>query len=571
MDAVDKALRYWNTVRYLKPVQIEHQLEKRLFRRKRKRTEASVAGLKAPSVQKLHIAIPELDYDEAYIERFRPDRLLEDYVELLHEVHRITDQWKVPEASHLWNYNLHYLEFLIPLVVSYRKMEDENYFEKWKEYIENWMGQASGDSMEPYTISLRIPNILICLEILGEKVKGTEIERKILDSIYRQYRFLLKNTELSLLANHYFENLKTIVICSVLFGEGDVFRKYFAKLKEQIREQILPDGVHFERSLMYHRIILEDVLRIFKVLDSAGYRTEADSILPTVRAMAAAMENIERGFDTVPLFNDAGNNVAKGKEQLLAAAKSLCGYKSTDKTDFPDAGYFKLYFGKCAVLFDCGGIGPSYMGGHSHCDCLSFELSADGHKIFSNSGTGQYQGTKRQFFRSTRAHNTMMIDDREQSELWGEHRAARRIHHVKAKNADGSVAGQYQSYQGDWFRRRLEWKEGVLTVLNSVEAGNRRGRQEHMVRQFFHLAPGYNYECDEALIRVKNLDKTVAEIRIPKGSSQLIHREGELTEYAGDFGQYLQKEVLEIQTEFSHKAQIKIEIRINDLEENIHG
>lgn len=571
MKRADILLRYWNTVRYLRPVQIEHQIKKRLRGKKQKERITAAQHQKPEQMRWISILIPELDCDGTYIGRFHPEALVENHVELLHESHEIKNQWQVTEASHLWNYNLHYLEFLIPLAVSYQKTGDERYLQKWKEYLTGWMGQASGDSMEPYTISLRIPNILICMEILEKEIRGTEIERKILDSIYGQYLFLMENTELSLLANHYFENLKTIVICSVLFGEEDAFRKYFALLKEQIREQILPDGVHFERSLMYHRIILEDVLRVFVVLDSAGYGTEADSLLPTVRSMAAAMENIERGFDAVPLFNDAGNNVSKVKEQLLAAAKRLCGYESTSRTSFPEAGYFKLYSGNCAALFDCGEIGPVYMGGHSHCDCLSFELSVGGHKIFSNSGTGQYQGTKRKFFRSTRAHNTLMVDDSEQSELWGEHRAARRISHVKAENADGGIIGQYRSYQRDWFRRKLEWKEDIFIILDNVEAGDRSDRQSHVARQFFHLVPGYSYECDGDWLYVKDVNKTVAEIKIPEGSRQIIHREGELTEYAEDFGQYLHKEVLEVRTEFRHKTQIKIEIKINILEENRHG
>lgn len=579
MNMIHKAFLYWNTIKYLRPVQIGHQISIRIFGNKQKKKLTAIQWLKQGSQQRFNIVIPEVDYDEAYIMRFHPERLLKNFVELLHESHEIRDQWKVPEASHLWNYNLHYLEFLVPLAVCYQKTGDVKYLQKWKEYLIGWMGQDSGDSLEPYTISLRIPNILICMEILEKEIRGTEIESMIINSIYGQYCFLIKNTELSLLANHYFENLKTIIICSVLFKEKKVFRKYYALLEKQIREQILPDGLHFERSLMYHRIILEDILRIYMVLDSAGYREEAENLLPIVSSMTAAMENIEEGFDTIPLFNDAGNNVSKGKEQLLAAAKRICRYESVRRNDFPEAGYYKLCSGNRTVLFDCGEIGPSYMTGHSHCDCLSFELSVNGHKLFTNSGTGQYQGTRRPFFRSTEAHNTFMIDDREQSELWGEHRAARRISHVTAEvNAD-NVIGQYRSYQGDLFRRRLSWNRDILTVVDNVNTDGKNSRHDrdaghnHVARQFFHLAPGYSYEseCDGRLIRIKSADRITAEIKLPESSKGIIHKEGELTEYAGDFGEYLHKEVLEVRTEFRHKTQIKIKIKMNILEENRHG
>lgn len=570
MRKMNTILRYWNTIKYLKPVQIEHQIGKRLLKRKRKRLETSIAHLKAPLAQEICIVIPELDYNDEYLRRFCPELLLDNKVRLLHENHEINGQWEVPEASHLWNYNLHYLEFLIPLAVLYQRTGDKRYFHKWQEYVESWMYQTARDSMEPYTISLRVPNLLICLEIFKQEIKGTETEKRILDSIYRQYKFLLKNTELSLLANHYFENLKTIVICSVLFREEDVFNRHFAMLKKQIQEQILPDGVHFERSMMYHRIILEDLLRVLGVLDSAGYEADAASLISAICSMASAMEHIEKGFDTVPLFNDAGNNVAKDKKCLLTALKRMCKYESVYRADFPESGYYKLYSGDKSVLFDCGEIGPSYMSGHSHCDCLSFELSAAGHKIFSNSGTGQYQGTKRQFFRSTRAHNTFMIDEREQSELWGEHRAARRISKITTKIGNNGVSGQYRSYQGDLLRRSLRWNGNVLTVHDLAEV-SADDKANHTLRQFFHLAPGYSYEDAGNLAYVKDADKTVAEIRIPECSRWLIHREGELTDYAEDFGQYFHKEVLEVQTCFSRRIQSRIDIRINSREETNYG
>ena len=102
---------------------------------------------------------------------------------------------------------------------------------------------------------MRLPNWKVIYEILGERPP-----EKVLNSMYSQYRYLIKAQETHLLGNHYFENLKTLVIFSLYFKEMDPFRIFWKKLKTEIREQILSDGIHFERSMMYHKIIMEDIL-----------------------------------------------------------------------------------------------------------------------------------------------------------------------------------------------------------------------------------------------------------------------------------------------------------------------
>lgn len=561
MKGFDKAKLYWDTVKYLKPVQIRHQIINRAFRGRKGRLLEGVRHLAAPEAQEVRIFIPELDCEEEYLRRFDTEKLLDGRIKLLHEEHQVGKTWRIPEASHLWNYNLHYLEFLIPLAEKYRETEEERYLDGWTEWVTGWLVQSGGDSFEPYTISMRIPNMLISMELMGKRIRGTELWQKAHTSIYRQYRYLLHAQELALLGNHYLENLKAIVISSLLFGELDIYHKYFGLFLEELDGQILPDGMHFELSPMYHRIILEDVLRVYAVLDSCRHKGDAEKLLPVIRAMASAVTVLEKGFDRIPLFNDSGNNVAKGKDALLSAVAKICAYEKPGTGDLQHAGYYKLYQGSAAVLFDCGNIGPSYMAGHAHCDCLSFELGIGGKPLFSNSGTGQYQGELRTFFRSTAAHNTVMIDDREQSQLWGEHRAGRRLGKPEGIRAKEGVAGRFTSYHGDLFQRRLQWEQiGVLAVTDILKA---RDGGRHTARQFLHLAPGYEYErAGKRQVSVKEGNEVIASVYLPPGSGYLIHTEGVITNYAEDFGQLSRKQVLEIRTQFDSRVQLKTKIEI---------
>lgn len=558
MKLISKGILYWNTVRKLHPVQIKYQFADRI----KKQSKLQKYSLEKKA-DKIHIVIPELDTDKEYLSRFDVESLMQNHILLLHELHSLHDLWHEDEASHLWNYNLHYLEFLIPLAVKYHAAGNEKYKQKYLELLMSWLKAAdsNADANAAYTISMRIPNVLIGMELLGSIEES--LEKKIYQSLYDQYRYLRQHLERALLANHYFENIKAVVIASVLFGELDSYHKYFDLFLKQIEEQILPDGLHYERSLMYHKIILEDILRVYMVLQSSGHKMDGEKLLPTIKSMAEALGSLEKGLGHTPLFNDAGDNISKPAAALLAVCRKLCGEIDTGKTVFPDAGYYRFDSGNAAVLFDCGDIGPGYMAGHAHNDCLSFQFSKDGKSIFANSGTGQYQGSRRQFFRSTRANNTVMIDDREQSELWGEHRVARRLDCIRADLSKQGICGQFRSYQKDGYRRQMQWQEDSLLITDTVKC---RDADRHIARQFFHLTPGYRFERDGKNINVIDggSGEIVVVIVVSEKADLLIHTEGEITVCAREFGKYEKKQVLEVRTVFRQAEQLCTQIKITD-------
>lgn len=563
MREMDKVKLYYNTIKDLTPIQITYQIKQRVFKNQKRRTWNTVQGITVPEWQQIQIFIPELDENEIYLGRFNTEAMLMNNIELLHEKHALA--WDNSIMSHLWSFNLHYLEYLIPLAIKYKQSCNKNYLRKWIEIMSFWLQKAenSHDFFEPYTISMRIPNILICMEVLRNELNETSLEQEIYKSIYKQYKYLTVNQEQALLANHYLENLKTIVISSLAFNELDIYHKYFDLFLRQLDEQILPDGLHFERSLMYHKMVLEGIFRVLKVLRSTGHALDAEKLISSINSMADILERLERGFDRIPLFNDAGNNVSKGTASLLAAARTYCGWKKTDinlNTEYLYSGYCRFDHINCSLIFDCGEIGPRYMGGHSHNDCMSFELAVNGKILFTNSGTGQYQGNMRSFFRSTAAHNTIMIDHREQSELWGEHRVGRRIKDVKIFADKKTLVGYFRSYYGDRFCRKLRWEENILYIIDEFICYDNRA---HIARQFFHLMPEYKYKKMGAKVIVQNfIGRSVAEVTVPKATDYLIHTHGILTTYAGDFGEYRKKEVLEIQTLFKRRTKVCVEIKI---------
>lgn len=477
MGVVSKGLLLINTVRYLKPKQLVCQIWVRL----KKKEVFWEYKKKNVEYHNFNLWIDGLDNEQAFMQRFDVEQLIEGRLLLLNEM-RVFDRWHYLDASYLWNFNVHYLEYLIPLYSSWKDTGSDRYRNKINQILNSWheYGCKEKDSNHAYTISLRIVNQLIIAEVVDDK-------QKLYDSLYAQYRYLLNNQEKHLLGNHYLENLKAIVICSVIFSENNVYERYIQKLLKELKEEITPDGLHFELSLMYHKIVLEDLIRVALVLEQAK-KKEYVSVVKFISRMCTALYSLEQGINRTPLFNDAGDNVAKSKEALLRFCRNQFRIKFNEKKGI--AGYHKLYKDKMAIIIDCGNLSPKYMPGHAHCDCLSFELFYDGNPVFVNSGTYQYQGEKRQFFRSTSAHNTVMINDHEQSELWGEHRAARRLSKVQSTIINDEFVGSYKNYLGENHKRKIKVAKRTLEILDQTSGDG---------VSYLHIAPTFRYVDGEVI------------------------------------------------------------------------
>ncbi len=473
-------LLYFRTIRRMRPSMVAARLRSRCRIPKR-----YINGVHPISVPR--IAIPDLDLNPGYLSRFDVEALLNSEFLLINERRVVNqDTWNISDASHLWNFNLHYFEWGVALASRWRETSRVCYLDCFKTRVRSWMAACpypEGDAWHPYTISLRLINWLVAIDLFDGKIEEDDgFYSAMRESMYRQYRHLLINQETHLRANHWWENLKTLVIMSAAFGEWNVHAKVMRHLEGQLGEQILPDGVHFERSLMYHKLVLEGLLRVYVASQCLHFKLP-DSFVLKVKSMLDAMASLERGMGKTPFFNDSADGVAKECSPLTAACGRLLGMEADDaKTTFPDAGYYKLYNGDIAVMFDAGEPGPSYMLGHAHCDCLSFELSYKGEPVIVNSGTYAYQSELRSYFRSTAAHNTCVVDGEEQLECWGEHRVGRGYRLTGVENGTDFVRATLKLELGATVRRQIRLTGGCLTVDDGLPSGR-------LGRSIVHIVP----------------------------------------------------------------------------------
>ncbi len=332
--------------------------------------------------------------------------------------------WKASSESMLWRYNLHYMDFL-----SSKKIENELAREIYLDWILK-NPKRTNVSWDSYPLSLRIVNTIKWLSNQDNNNSA------IIHSLYEQSKFLEGNLEYHLRGNHLLANIKALIFASVFFGEDKLCysQKYLKKLLlQQIKEQILDDGGHFELSPMYHSIVLEDLLDIASILKNRkDFFLDTESIFfhRTIKNMLDWLSCMCFSDGEISFFNDASFGIAQSINKLKIYYEDIFEnnyYQNDNLNHLKFSGYFCMSIGNMKVISDCAKIGPDYLPGHGHADTLSFELSVGSQRIFINTGCSEYGNTEqRSYERSTMAHNTVTIDKKNSSEVWGGFRVGRR-------------------------------------------------------------------------------------------------------------------------------------------------
>lgn len=431
---MSKLRLYISTALHLKPTQIAY----RLWRNLGGRTCLHVGYKPRPDIDKVDInripALPELDFDPVFLARFDVDALLNDRVELLHHEERIDwcESWHAELSSPLWRFNLQYHEYLLPLAKAFLDNGNIRYLDKVMSIIDSWIDSCPSDrggvAWDSYVISMRIVNWLaIRAELADALAADVDFCKRMDASLVEQYIHLSQHLEKDLLANHYLENLKALTILACYFDDIKTLEIVLPMLKAQVDEQVLGDGMHFELSPMYQKIVLEDLMRVAVVLQASGYGNYDEAL--KLQVMCNCLYSLERGINRTPLFNDCGDNVAKSRDALLTCARKHFGIESVFHNVLGSSGYCILErqtsTGFIKAIFDAGNPGPSYALGHAHCDALSFECFVDGEPWIVNCGTYAYQDAKRLEFKKTQSHSGVMVDGVEQHECWAPFRVAR--------------------------------------------------------------------------------------------------------------------------------------------------
>jgi hypothetical protein len=601
---------YFRTARYYRPGQIATRLL---------RSADSLLNRKFPWITRARYKTPEnlsaISSAEFFSEtRPKSDFNLDEEKENARRIHGGTfrflnkefslgepTNWNPSGTTRLWRYNLHYFDYAIDLALLADVENDEASADVLGRLLREWIESnpvGRGVGWHSYPIARRVVNWIQAVSLASPKrvFRDRNSEAQYTASLYQQAKYLEDHLEYDILGNHLLANGKALVFAGLFFGgaAGDRWHeKGLEILWRGLRDQILDDGGHEERSPMYQSIVIQDYLEVV-LAEQLNGRPIPDWVRGRLIQMADFLDGVLHPDGQIPLFGDSAFGIAQDPGDVLAAAERLLGAQgrwrnrkpanysaflsfpetANPRQDdpprvapnfWPATGYIRHQGARPGdrLIVDAKPMGPAHLPAHGHSSLFSYELSLAGKRVIVDSGVEEYEaGPWRDFWRSTRAHNTLAVDGAEQTETWASFRAGRRVtldEYAFTENDGGFVfVGRHSGFATQKTRtphRRIiaGLNEGIWLVYDQII-----GNGNHRIDSYLHFHPqGWcrtsgnlvEFGRDETrgcIYPMKSAPETPVVISIVKGSTDPIQGW-----YAEEFGKREPNQVLCLSVEAS--------------------
>jgi uncharacterized heparinase superfamily protein len=516
--------RYYRSLRHLRWVQISGQVRQRLL-------GSAAPSPEPPRPPDLVVPRPEVDFLPAPAHaRFEPParvRLLDREVDFGDRV-----DWDHRREGPLWACHLHQFDYLRDPALSAGPRT---------ELVLDWIARHRGGvGWSPYPTSLRILAWTKLLLGEGGLVTDTGARARVRASMARQIETLAGRLETHMLANHYLSNLLAVAVGSVAFDEAGLAPEHAEALRVELAEQIGPDGAHYERSPMYHSLLLESLLDLLNLGADRLPTVLAAELRDAAERMLGALRVWTHADGEIALFGDSAFGIAQPPEALerYASALGLSPRGPELEGVLASAGFVRLERPPFTLIASVAGPMPSYQPGHAHCDALAFELSLGKERFVTDTGVTEYvPGARRHQSRTTRAHATLEVDGREQAEIWAAHRVGGR---PRVECVSVEPGRRLEATCASWstpetvHRRTWTLAPGRLTMLDAIDGAPRP------VRLTLPLAPGLDVHFESGVAIVAAEGRAGLEISLPEGLDWRI----EQAPYFPEFGRSIERSLI---------------------------
>lgn len=458
------------------------------------------------------------------------------------------------------------LQWLIPAGQAYLLTGDERYAAAARDVLDEWIAANPLDYTVNWIIAMEAALRLLTWSWLFHVFAGSAawsaegFRVRFLSTLYLHGDFTRRNLERAAVAgNHYTAGLAGLAFAGLFFGEvGDAGRwanEGWRGLLAELPRQVHPDGVDFEASCAYHRLVFELFLwpALYRAAAARGIPPEYAARL---RQMARFTAAYSRPDGSSPMWGDADDAralplgsqalgdhrylvgvaaIALGDTELACrfsgprselawifgperAAALPAGPSAAEiSTGFPYGGCYVMRGRDAHVFIDCGPVGLAGRGGHGHNDALSFEAWFAGVPVVIDCGSHVYTASfaSRNRFRSTDCHNTPCVDGQEinrflaPDDLWGLRDDARPVClEWRTSEAEDLFRGMHRGYErlGVGVRRtiRFDKRAQSLEILDELQGGGR-----HDVAIPLHLAPRVSVDAGGGSLRLNSAGRCV--------------------------------------------------------------
>lgn len=363
---------------------------------------------------------------------------------------------KIPFEDPEWTFMLNRHKFWVYLAKAYALTSEEKYFDTFISQVNSWIDTVDVFKDEYFNCSRTIEIGIRCLNwIKAIKIfKNSScnlnfIENKMIESLLYQCELLIKTyDDFRTLSNWgVMQNCGLISLALNYQEQHSILSQYLTialeRLEYQCKIQILPDGVHWEQSPMYHNEVLNCLLDIAFDFEKLNLDTPS-FILSSIRKLAYSNAYMKKPNHNQPIQGDSDETdlrdiITRSAYILKDQNLKYFGYNFVDFESIWDIGdsniskyeelptkkpnftsialkesgnfYLRDSFEDNSnyLWFRCGALGS----GHGHGEHLHFDLVSNGEDFISDPGRFTYvEGNKdREFLKSCFAHNTTIVDN----------------------------------------------------------------------------------------------------------------------------------------------------------------
>lgn len=413
----------------------------------------------------------------------------------------IFDCWnKSISSDDEWIYMRSRLSYLDSLFLCFEKENDIKYLKKVNEILIDFVERHKEIKKEKSTRTLdsgiRIIHMIRAMQYLKE-CELLENESVILEHLKRTVQYLYNNYE----SKYDLSNWGFLIYCGIFtygyFYDEQIKKDALTKLKQLLKNQILSDGLHWEKSSLYHMQIVIYLVWVCRLEKDKELLYELDKISSTLKKIHDFNHNI------IPFGDSDIVNV----DCILSLSDTLLGKKSNydltvesylwggeicdhyekeenevlKNTIFKESGYTFIN----QKDFHFSHYIPSMSSSHSHVDVLHFNYYYKT-PIFVDSGRYNYQEIQERYqLKELNQHNSIVIDNQKYiKQSWEYLNYPTVLAGNKQIFESGYISQDAYYIDGSLVRRKYILIEKLLFIYDDVKS-----KGTHQYEANFHIAP----------------------------------------------------------------------------------
>jgi len=283
-------------------------------------------------------------------------------------------------------------------------------------------------------VAIRAINLMTSFALFSSKL-DERVCALLRSSLEDHFTFLRRFPETSdVTGNHYLCDLMGEVAIASLFDNEDIFNQLANRFIDECDAQFEPDGVHLERSLVYHRLCM-DVLTLGGAFIHARNPQMSASLTSVFNRALNFAKSVADSRGWLPIFGDADGGMVLHLQSEARDISDLCSLQSgADHRTFaawlrgiagdgqylrncsseiigpgPHGGFIGLKVGQMSLSMRVGDQGLRGRAPHDHDDATSIWAEFSGNDFIIDRGCHSYtlNSSRRLHDISSSSHNVL--------------------------------------------------------------------------------------------------------------------------------------------------------------------